>query len=618
MTARDEVRECCAGDDLGLAQQAISVLLHKEPGTAATQFAVNEAAKIAGRLALPESRIAILSSFTIDMLEPHMRIREFLAGRWMAFTSIPYEQWYLTLKSGGELIAVKPHAVFLLLHLEDAAPLIARRHLAAAGDLADEAERLIGAIAEAIDGFRTRSAAPVVLCTFVAAERGIERYFDWRVEPSRQRAIDNLNHRLSELALARRNVFVFDYAQTVTDLGRRNWFDRVKAHHVKSPVSSMALPYLAAELSGFYGALAGIRRKVLAVDLDGTLWGGIVGEDGLDGIALSGDYPGNAYHDFQAFLKNLRASGIALAVVSRNNPADAEAVFAANPGMPVQWADFTSHRVNWEDKAENVRAVAAELNVDTDTVSFADDSRFECDLMRTQAPEVRVVHLDGPPSLFPDKVLAEAGFYSTTLTDEDRIRAEGYVAERARRAHPAKAGKKEDFLKSLGLKLLFGPPRAGEIERVAQLFGKTNQFNLTTKRYTVVDVLAMLDNATTQLRVAKLSDRYGDYGLIGVMVTIDRDDGRREIDSLLLSCRVLGRGVEEAVLADLDDKARQVGCTRLIGRYIPTPKNGLVADFYSRIGFSADDEDGKFVRDLTRAQPLPFPGHIEVIERQGE
>ena len=618
MTARDDVREYCAGDDLGLAQQAISALLHEEPGTAATEFAANQAVKLAERLVLPESRIAILSSFTIDMVEAHLRIREFLAGRCLAFTSIPYDQWYLTLKSGGELIAVNPQAVFLLLHLEDAAPLLARRHLAAAGDLADEAERLIGAIAEAIYGFRKRSAAPVVLCTFIAADRGIERYFDRRVEPSRQGAIDNLNHRLSELAREQQNVYVFDYAQSVTDFGRLNWFDRVKAHHVMAPVASRALPYLAEELSGFFGALVETRRKVLAVDLDGTFWGGIVGEDGIDGIALGGDYPGNAYHDFQAFLKNLRASGIALAVVSKNDSADAEAVFAANPGMPVQWQDFASHRVNWEDKAYNVRAVAAELNVGIDAITFADDSRFECGLMHAEAPEVRVICLDGPPSLFPEKVLSEAGIYCASLTDEDRIRADGYTAEHARRAQPSQPGKKADFLKSLGLKLLIARPRPGEIERVAQLFGKTNQFNLTTKRYTVGDVVELLDNSTAQILVAKLSDRYGDYGLIGVIVTFDKDDGGREIDSLLLSCRALGRGVEEAVLADLEDKARSAERTRLIGRYIPTPKNGLVADFYSRLGFSADVGDGLFVRDLARTQPLPLPDHIELIEQEVE
>ena len=168
------------------------------------------------------------------------------------------------------------------------------------------------------------------------------------------------------------------------------------------------------------------------------------------------------------------------------------------------------------------------------------------------------------------------------------------------------------------MKLLIARPRPGEIERVAQLFGKTNQFNLTTKRYTVGDVVELLDNSTAQILVAKLSDRYGDYGLIGVIVTFDKDDGGREIDSLLLSCRALGRGVEEAVLADLEDKARSAERTRLIGRYIPTPKNGLVADFYSRLGFSADVGDGLFVRDLARTQPLPLPDHIELIEQEVE
>ncbi|MDP6515418.1 MAG: HAD-IIIC family phosphatase, partial [Alphaproteobacteria bacterium] len=457
MSERQRVIDTCDGGDLVVAQQAVADFLAANDGTAATAFAANRAAEMAARLGLRENRLAILASFTIDPLEPHLALREFLAGRRLHFTTIAYEQWYGALTGSGAAATIDADVVFLLLHLEDVAPLLGRRHLAASTELDAEADRLIGAIDEAIRAFRARCTAPLVLFTFVAAERGVERYFDRRLEPSRQRRIDELNARLSELAATGTNVFVLDYAQTVTDFGRRGWFDRVKGHHVKASVAARALPALASELSDFLTALSEPRKKVVVVDLDNTLWDGIVGEDGPDGIAAAGDYPGNAFADFQAFLANLRATGVMLAVASRNNRADAEEAFRRNPDMPLKWEDFSAHRIDWADKAANLRALAEELNVGADSILFVDDSPLECDLVRTYAPEVTVVHAAGSPSEFPERVLAAGGLYAVALTDEDRRRATSYRAQRTRAALVT-ATDTQGFLAELGLRLTLRPP----------------------------------------------------------------------------------------------------------------------------------------------------------------
>ena len=613
MTARDEVRECCAGDDLGLAQQAISALLHEEPGTAATQFAATNALSMAGRLGLPEARIVVLASFTVELVEPYLAVHQFLSGRRLVFRAIPYGQWYGALTSPGRLDEFQPAAVFLLLHLEDAVPLLARQHLAEADRLEVEADQPIGGIAEAVDRFRERSPAPIVVSTFVAAERGVERFFDRHVRPSRQEAVDLLNQRVSQLAQVRHNVFVFDYAQTVTDFGRLRWFDPVKDHHVKAAVSTQALPYLAGELSAFYNALLGPRRKVLAVDLDNTLWGGVVGEDGPEGLAVNGDYPGNAFADFQKFLLNLRASGIALAVVSKNNLADVDEAFAVRSDMPIRLSDFAAHRIDWNDKVTNLDAVARELNVGIDAITFVDDNPLECDLVRHYAPEICTVRLHGPPSLFARQILEVGGFDAVFLTEEDRGRAESYRSERVRAAHLVAPESRDQFLAELQIKLALRPPRPEEVDRVVQLFSRTNQFNLTTRRYQTGDVLSMLSDPRTEVKVGRLSDRYGGYGLICIVVTKDHPDGAREIDSLLMSCRALGRNVEDAVLADLDSEARKAGRTCLIGRFVPTAKNGLVADLYPRFGFARTDREGVFMRRLAQTKPLDFPPYIDIL-----
>ena len=228
--------------------------------------------------------------------------------------------------------------------------------------------------------------------------------------------------------------------------------------------------------------MAKLRQHVRAVlfDLDNTLWQGIIGEDGPDGIAVGGAYPGNAFADFQAFLANLRASGVALAIVSKNNIADVEEAFQHHSDMPLSWDDFTAHRVNWSDKSSNLKDIVEALSLGTDALVFVDDNPLECDLVQSSLPEVTAIRLDCAPSLFAEKIMAVGGLHALTLTEEDRGRVASYAVDRTRRKM-ADSTKPEDFFASLDLTLTVRPPRDGEIERIVQLFGKTNQFNLTTK-----------------------------------------------------------------------------------------------------------------------------------------
>lgn len=615
-TRKNAVRHACSAGSFPHVRDALIAFLKEHPGTAAAEFAAHQAALAAERLALPELRVAILASFTILPLAPHLTLRAVLGGSRLAFRDVPYDQWHESLNTGVALDDFRPDLVLVLLHLEDVAPLLARRHLAARDHLGEEADRLIASMHGAVAAFRRRAAAPVAFATFIAAQRGIERHFDRTATPSRQEGIDALNRRLGEVAAQVPGTYVFDYAGTVTDFGRHQWFDAVKGHQYGTSVSAAALPVLAAELIGFLESVRRPRQKVLALDLDNTVWGGVVGEDGPDGIAVAGAYPGNAYADFHALLSNLRAAGVALAAASKNNEADVQEAFSRNPGMTIGLKDFAAQRINWDDKVTNLASIAEELNVGLDAVTFADDSPFETGLVRAQAPHVRVVDLDGPPSLFGRHLLEEGGFYSASLTAEDLGRADTFEQDAVRRTGLLRSGAgRETFLAAMGLKMELGPMRATEVERVAQLFAKTNQFNLTTPRHSAGRVQELMAAPGNEIHVVRLDDRFGSYGLVGVIHTRDTTDSTREIEAFLLSCRILGRNVEEAAFAFLDERSRARGIKRLRGRYLATKKNGQVADLYPRFGFGATAVSGVFERDLASLAPLPFPEHIQILRR---
>ena len=610
---RQAVRQSCANNDLAAAQKAIRALIGSQPNTATASFAYRHASNMAKALNLPSRRLAVLASFTIDPVEQHLGLHRFLAGERLEIRFWPYQQWFLALAQPSDLDDFEPDAILLLHHLEDAAPLLSHRHLSERARLEEERTTFLSGIGGAINGFRARSAKPVILNTMIPARSGVERHFDRKTSPSRNAEVEQYNHGIAAIAASQSNVFILDYASLVADHGRINWFDLVKNHLNKTAIASAALSALAAEISSFLSTLFGVRHKVVAVDLDNTLWGGIVGEDGVDGIAVNGDYPGNAFEAFQSFLSNLRASGVLLAAVSKNNEEDAQEAFEKNPTMPLRWEDFSSHQINWQDKVANLKAAAAHIDVGVGTFVFADDSPIEIDLVSQYLPEVSVVNLVGSPSLFPEKLMGLPGLGAVALTSEDLARAQTYTAETDRQTYKSQATNIDDFLAGLNLRLAIRNPMPEQIERVAQLFAKTNQFNLTTKRYNTEDVAGILADQTTELVATELSDRFGNYGLIGVAVLRHRQD-ETEIDSLLISCRALGRRVEDGMIAHLEQRAITRGASRLMGLYKPTSKNTQVADFYPRFGFTASDAQGVFVRELDASPPLAFPSIMKIDE----
>lgn len=320
------------------------------------------------------------------------------------------------------------------------------------------------------------------------------------------------------------------------------------------------------------------RKKCLVMDLDNTLWGGVVGEEGVEGILLSGSYPGKAFHLWQEGLKELEKSGVMLAICSKNNIADVEEVWAKRDDMLLQKSDFVAMRINWQDKATNIRELAEELNIGLDSMVFVDDNPTERELIKQQLPEVTVPDFPEQPyglmGLY--KELVENYFGAYRITQEDKAKTTQYIANAQRKQQQASFTNMEEYLQSMEMKLRIEKVNAATLQRVAQLTQKTNQFNLTTYRYTEADIQRMVDEGA-DVWTLTISDKFGDYGLTGVMIVANG-----KIDTLLMSCRVLGKGIEMAFVKKVLSEYKG----EIKAEYISTAKNSQVAEFYDKLGMS--------------------------------
>lgn len=335
------------------------------------------------------------------------------------------------------------------------------------------------------------------------------------------------------------------------------------------------------------------RKKCLVLDLDNTLWGGVLGEDGLDGIQLGGDYPGKAFSQWQQALLQLSRTGVILAVCSKNNETDVLEAWDKNPNMLLKREHFSAMRINWTDKATNIAALADELNIGLDSMVFLDDHPAERELVKQMLPQVEAPDFpEKPYQLMPFfKTLVEKYFRLYAVTGEDLAKAEQYKANAMRRAEQSRFADLDEYLYSLDIQIDVLKADEHNLPRIAQMTQKTNQFNLTTRRYTQDQVQQRLDQGW-RVYCMRVSDRFGDSGITGTMFLEPVGDVGVNVDTLLLSCRVLGKGIEEAFAKTVLNLLRLDGYRELTADYLPTAKNGQTADFYDRLGMECVGTDG--------------------------
>jgi FkbH-like protein len=407
---------------------------------------------------------------------------------------------------------------------------------------------------------------------------------------SRYAMLQALNRELA--AAASGQVSIVDCDRLASDFGRHRWFDDRYWFRSKQAVALDALPMLARHTAAVIAGRLGLSRKCLVLDLDNTLWGGVIGEDGIEGIVLGGDGIGEAYVAFQEYVLELKERGVILAVASKNNEGDAREVFERHPEMRIRLEDISVFAVNWEDKPANMRRIAQTLDLGLDALVLADDNPAERQIVRRLVPEVDVLALPVEPAGFR-RVLADyLGFESPAFTTEDRARTAQYHARAEASELRSSAADIESFYRDLRMRAVVAPFDELHLPRIEQLVGKTNQFNLTTRRHSGVELRAFMASDSHLTRYLRLVDRFGDHGLVAVLIGVI-EGGVIDIDTFLMSCRVIGRTVEAQLLAHLCAEAQAMGCRTLRGTYVPTAKNAIVRDLYERFGFRRiGDRDG--------------------------
>ena len=389
-------------------------------------------------------------------------------------------------------------------------------------------------------------------------------------------------------------------------LGRDAFYDMRRYYWTKQPFSEPGTVALARHLWAGVRALTTGPKKVLVLDLDNTLWGGVVGETGPHGIGLGEGPEGEAFRAFQEHAKELADRGVVLAVASKNNPADAREPFESNGEMLLKLDQIAAFEACWEPKGTTIARIAESLALGLDSFVFFDDNPAEGEQVRQALPDVEVVDVPAEPADFVRALQAGLWFETTGLTQADRERAGQYTVERRRRELQTSFTSLEDYLRSLEMTAEVRPIDEAELPRVVQLLAKTNQFNLTTRRHTRDDVARMVADARSVHLTIRVKDKFGDYGLVAVLLGVPEGEDLR-VDTWLMSCRVIGRTVEQFSLRALIGRAVALGYRRVVGEFVPTKKNALVADLYDRLGFAREGTpaDGavRYTLDLARAEP---------------
>ncbi|SPM37077.1 Predicted enzyme involved in methoxymalonyl-ACP biosynthesis, partial [Mycobacterium rhizamassiliense] len=401
----------------------------------------------------------------------------------------------------------------------------------------------------------------------------------------------DFNGAMKELAAEHANAQFLDTAAIVTHVGEKSALDARFYYAGKAPYTPVFFDEFARRFALATRGFASYFYKVVALDCDNTLWGGIVGEDGLNGIALDPyNYPGNVYWAVQQQLRQLESQGILLCLCTKNNLADADEVFATHPNAVLKDEHFAAKKVNWEPKVVNLQALATELNLGLESFIFIDDSDFELEAVRTRLPQVNVFQVPKKLSEYPAMLRDVAALcVAGGLSTESKSRTQQYkqltLAAVARQAFATQ----EDYLRSLDLKVHIYRDARQQIARIAELTQKSNQFNVTTRRYTPGEIGALMDDAASTVYSFEVSDRFGECGITGVII-VDFAAQQATVDAFLMSCRVIGRGVEFAVWPTVFDDSRKHGKRCLTATYLPSAKNGQVADFFDRLGLSRAEE----------------------------
>lgn len=582
---RQQIDSALATEQWPHAFHLLGDLWRAQPTAATAAFITTRAERLRDHWPMIRYRLALLRSFTLEPLLPMLRAAAFVSGIDLTLHLGDFNTYAQEiLDPQSKLYVFKPDAVILAVQTRDLAPELwtwSQDHT----DGEVISERINHTFANLITALRQQNDAHLVIHNLEQPAFASDGLLDAQAPRGQAATVQQINARLRQIVAQQRGVYLLDYDNLAARYGRMRWTDERKWLMARAPVTADAMPLLVDEWLRFLHPLSGRVCKALAVDLDNTLWGGVVGEDGSDGIKLGDEYPGAAFTAVQQAALDLRARGVLLTICSKNNPTDALAVLESHPQMLLRPQHFAAQRINWQDKARNLRELADELNLGLDAIAFLDDNPVERALVRAALPEVTVIDLPDDPMRYAATLRAQPVFERLTISAEDGERSRHYAEQRQRAALQQATTSLEEFYRSLAQEVEVLPASPATIARIAQLTQKTNQFNLTTRRYSEQQIAALAQDVRHRVYAARVRDRFGDHGLVGVAI-IAQQPRSWLIDTFLLSCRVIGRTVETACLAFLIEQARAAGIDMLRGEFIATHKNAPAKEFFAAHGFT--------------------------------
>lgn len=608
---RDKCREAGTADEL---REIVGQL--GPASLSPTEIAlVNRAAE---RLEFPARiRFAYAGSHTMDPLPACLRARAVGLGVGVTDFSAPYGQYMQQLLGAGtELQAFEPDLLFISCAMRQVAPRIHNEFETLSRDeLLAEHDRILAHMAEVAELAASRLGATVLLGNFPRPGQPALGIADAKRELGEAEFYLTLNLELMRRFKDSDRIHIVDLDRLVG--GLRPEAGEMMYFLAKTVWGPDQANLVAQELLRYVVASAGMTRKCLVVDLDNTLWGGVAGEDGPAGVRIGQGSPdAEAFESFQYAVRSLRARGIILAICSKNNPEDAHMVFSTRQEMPLKLEDFLAREISWDNKATGLQNVAAALNIGVDSLVFIDDNPAERAAVRAALPGITVLEVPTDPADYATFLRAQPLFDKLRVSADDLARLADYSLQQGRERMRVEAGNLEDYLRGLGTKVHVRPAQPADVARVHELFNKTNQFNLTTQRYSLADVERFLADPAYRVGVASAADNFGAMGTIGLFL-VEVHDGVARLDSFLMSCRALGRGIETAIMNCVKrEMAEQFACRQMYAKFIPSKKNTPAKDFLAAEGFQLEGTSQEGVESYWLDEPgfAPRPcSHLAVV-----
>ena len=537
---------------------------------------------------IPVIKYSVIRNIVVEpTLEKYLKYFSLLSGFKAEVIFGEYDNIFQEAVGGREdLLNVSTDCVLVFLCLEALSQNISRNFMSLSQDeIQQEKDRICSLLHNVLTGIRKQTNAMILWHSFEIPVYPSAGIVDNQSDIFQIGIIKELNTYLLKLLKETSSAYCIDMNMCISRTGAKKFYDQRYWHIGHAPYTQEACMEICKEEIKFIRALKGKNKKCLVLDCDNVLWGGIIGEDGIPGIKLSKTYPGSAYYEFQEEIVNLYHRGVIIALCSKNNEEDVWKVFKEHPDMQLKEKHIAAYRINWNDKASNIKMIADELNIGLDSMVFIDDSGHEIELVNQLLPQVEAIHFNPKKAVEYREILASCGLFDTlSLTSEDKVRGEMYKSETERKKLAETSMDMESYYKSLEMVITINHADEFSIPRIAQLTQKTNQFNLTTKRYSDADIMDLAKSENSDVLYLQLRDKFGDIGIVGACVVTYEGD-KTVIDTFLLSCRALGRKVEEVLLKHCFMLAKNKGSRVIEGCYIPTEKNSQVKNFYEKSGF---------------------------------